>query len=212
MNLVTFQYNLGKDTDNFIRGTESVNSKEPTKLQEEYELLFGKDFSREKVETFLKERAAKLDIRFQQKASEFQMGWKPLEESFLSRCEELFGIKLDGTVLAFLSQNQRCTYRWREGYFYIYYDSQNPNKTVMHELLHFYTHKKYEPLKIESKKFNDIKESLTVILNTDFSDLMGETRDVGYPQHKEMREGIKQMRQKGLSVDEIVHSLAQIYF
>ena len=80
----------------------------------------------------------------------------------------------------------------------------------MHELLHFYTHRKYESLKIESKKFNDIKESLTVLLNTDFVSLTGKDQDTGYPQHQKMRAEIKELRQKGLSVDEIVHVLAQI--
>ena len=210
MNLVIFQDSLGKDADNFIRGTQSVNNNQPTKLQEEYELLFGKDFFLEKVEKFLKERAVKLDLKFQQRASTFAKEWQHVEGAFISRCEELFSIRLEGPIIAFLSQNQRCTYRWREGYFYIYYDSQTPNKTVMHELLHFYTHRKYESLKIESKKFNDIKESLTVLLNTDFVSLTGKDQDTGYPQHQKMRAEIKELRQKGLSVDEIVHVLAQI--
>ncbi|MDO8471021.1 MAG: hypothetical protein Q7S49_00200 [bacterium] len=207
MSLVTFQYNLGKDADNFIRGTQSVNSKQPTKLQEEYELLFGKDFSLGKVEQFLKERANRLQIRFQQKALEFAKGWKPLEKNFTLRCEALFNIELKDLIIVFLSQNQRCTYRWRENYFFLYYDSDTPNKTVMHELLHFYTHRKYGHLRLDSKKFNDIKESLTVLLNTDFSDLMAGTEDGGYSQHEEMRWDIIKMRKERLSVDEIVENL-----
>lgn len=210
MNFITFQYNLGKDADNFIRGAQSINNNQPTKLQEEYEALYGKDFTLERVENFLKERANKLQIKFQERALEFAKGWEPIEQKFISRCEELFGIQLTDTVIVFLSQNQKCTYRWRENYFYIYYNSTTPNKTIMHELLHFYTHRKYEYLGIESKKFNNIKESLTVLLSIDFTDLMGEVEDNGYRQHQEMREEVKKLRQKGLSVDEIVQNLAQI--
>jgi len=210
MSLLTFQYNLEKDTDNFVRGTESVNSKHPTKLQEEYESLLGRSFSREKVENFLKERTATLQIKFIDKAFEFLKGWEPVEQAFIQKCEGLFGIELDGPIIAFLSQNQRCTYKWRENYFYIYYDSTTPNKTVMHELLHFYTHRKYDSLKIEPTRFNDIKESLTVLLNIEFPNLIGGVEDTGYPQHQAMRQEIIKMRQEGLSVDEIVHILAEI--
>jgi hypothetical protein len=80
----------------------------------------------------------------------------------------------------------------------------------MHELLHFYTHRKYDSLGLEGKKFNDIKESLTVLLNTEFADLMSGANDSGYPQHKEMRESIIKMRTEGLSLDQIVHSLVSI--
>lgn len=49
MNLLSFQYNLGKDVENFIRGTDAVNNKQLTKLHIEYELSNGKDFQMEKV-------------------------------------------------------------------------------------------------------------------------------------------------------------------
>ena len=210
MSLVTFQYDFEKDVDNFIRGTQSVNNKRPTKLQEEYETSFGKDFAKQNIESFLRERAGRLGIDFVGTAHELNTNWQKLEDRFVSKCEELFEIELEGTVTAFLSQNQRCTYRWRENYFFIYFESKGPNKTVMHELLHFYTHKKFESLQIDKEKFNEIKESLTVLLNVDFADLMGDMKDEGYPQHQEMRGKIAEMRQKGISVNGIFHTLADI--
>ena len=41
--------------------------------------------------------------------------------------------------------------------------------------------------------YNDVKESLTEILNLEFSDLMGGKLDSGYPQHKEMRQKIRSL-------------------
>jgi len=76
-------------------------------------------------------------------------------------------------------------------------------------LFHFYTHRKYESLNIERQKFNDIKESLTVLLNTEFKDLMSEAFDNGYPQHQQMRADILEMRKEGKSIDEIAGYLKQ---
>ena len=57
----------------------------------------------------------------------------------------------------------------------------------MHELLHFFTWIKYRPLLkakgVSDEHYNTIKESLTVLLNTEYKDLMGDEFDKGYPQH-----------------------------
>lgn len=208
MSLLTFKYDLGKDTENFVKGLSSVNSKVPTKLQEEFSATYGADTSTEAVRKFLEEKGRDLD--FEQKATEIVNRWEPIEAAYISRCEELFGTPIPIGVIGYITLNQKCTYNWRENYFFIYYGSQNPNKTIMHELLHFYTHRKYDSLGIESKKFNDIKEALTVLLNIDFANLMAGSVDDGYSQHQEMRREIVRMRKEGLSVDEIVHSIAEI--
>ena len=41
--------------------------------------------------------------------------------------------------------------------------------------------------------YNDIKESLTELLNLEFSDLMNGKRDEGYLQHQDMRAEIQKM-------------------
>ncbi len=66
MSLVTFQYNLRMDADNFIRGTRAVNSSEATPLQVEYESVFGKDFTSASVKNFLNERKKNLQINVDQ--------------------------------------------------------------------------------------------------------------------------------------------------
>jgi hypothetical protein len=62
----------------------------------------------------------------------------------------------------------------------------------MHELLHFYTWhtfgKKLLDQGLLKLVYNNIKESLTEILNLEFSDLMGGKLDSGYPQHQAMRQ------------------------
>lgn len=209
MNLVTFKYDLEKDAENFIRGLNSVNSSLPTKLKEEYQGVHGVDYAPDKVASFLQNRVQEKGINFDERIQKIKEGWSLVEPIFVSRCEEMFGLQLPEGVIAYLSQNQKCTYKWRENYFFLYYDYLFFNKTIMHELLHFYTHRKYDSLGIEAKKFNDIKESLSVLLNTDFADLMEGQEDKGYPQHTEMRNDITEMRKEGKSIDEIVHLLSE---
>ncbi|MBX4199847.1 hypothetical protein KW790_00040 [Candidatus Parcubacteria bacterium] len=204
---LAIKYSLKKDIENFIKGLSSVNSKVPTKLQEEFTALNGANFSVEAVKNFLKDKVQSLDL--DQKISEILSKWELIEKAYTTRCEELFGISISDSI-GYISLNQRCTYNWRENYFFIYYDASNPLKTIMHELLHFYTHRKYDPLNLDPKKFNDIKESLTVILNTEFSDLMNGADDKGYQQHQDMRFRILELRKQGKSIDEVVSTLSSL--
>ena len=76
----------------------------------------------------------------------------------------------------------------------------------MHELLHFYTWhafgKKLLDEGLSKLAYNDIKESLTELLNLEFSDLMSGKQDTGYPQHQDMRTEIQNFWpvQKDISV------------
>ncbi len=85
----------------------------------------------------------------------------------------------------------------------------------MHELLHFYTLEAFaertDELGLTPMQYNDIKESLTVLLNTEFKELMGDSIDNGYPQHQDMRTKILKLREKGLSVTDIFENLALIF-
>jgi hypothetical protein len=60
---------------------------------------------------------------------------------------------------------------------------------------------------VSQEKYNDIKESLTELINTDFRDIAGVSYDKGYPQHQEMREKINHLRKEGNNVREIVKVL-----
>ena len=61
----------------------------------------------------------------------------------------------------------------------------------MHELWHFYTWYGLgtdQERKLGRQKYNDLKESLTVLLNVECNDLMpAGIQDNGYPQHQELR-------------------------
>ncbi len=206
MSRVVFKYDIEKDVDNFIRGLESINNPQPTKQHLEFFEIYGQDLDREKVRVFLKERAEKEKIDFNEKTQSIESDWNRIEKIFFTRAEEMFGITLPDPIIGYLSLNSRCTYNWRENYFFVSVYTSDPIRTVMHELLHFYTHRKYTSI-IPEEKFNDIKEALTVLLNTDFKDLMGEFEDKGYPQHAELREKIVSLGKEDKKLDEVIQNL-----
>ncbi len=70
-------------------------------------------------------------------------------------------------------------------------------KAFIHELLHFQTihyYKEYIISKVhDEKKFEDLKEALTFLLNHEFSDII-ENPDQWYPQHQELRKKLEAYR------------------
>jgi len=130
----------------------------------------------------------------------------------LNRMDRLFGTSISEGITVYLSTNPRCTYNIQGNYFFVYMNSPYPQGIIAHELLHFYTwHSFHDELTIAGvtkEKYNDIKESLTELLNMDFSDLLGSYTDSGYPQHQDARVKIRHMREEGKSIKQIVNTLA----
>ncbi len=100
---------------------------------------------------------------------------------------------MDKEIKAYLTINDRCPYRIEENLFFVTISKKSPVKIIMHELWHFYTWEKFGSQEkiIGEKKYDNIKEALTVLLNVECKKLLPEgIQDKGYPQHKELREKI----------------------
>jgi hypothetical protein len=198
MTQIIFKYDFEKDIDNFIRGTRAKNSSKPTKLQETYIAQNGTDYDESKVKKFLESYKQEISFDSEKSVKELEKNWKKIEIPFLQRVEGIFKIAYPASqIIAYLTTNQRCTYSIPENYFFVNFSSKSTNRTVMHELLHFYMwHALHDDLiaaGINENQYNDIKESLTVLLNTEFIDLMDSAHDYGYPQHAEMREKVQEL-------------------
>jgi GrpB-like predicted nucleotidyltransferase (UPF0157 family) len=205
-----FTYNLDKDIDNFINGTRAVNSKKPTKFQNLFSEKYGDNFEKEKVKTFIEEQDKINNFDASKEIVATEERWKIIEPIFIERVEKIFGISYPAPIITvYLTHNERCTYNIEENYFFVKIGSEFSNNTVIHELLHFYTwHAFGEKLLgdgLSKLAYNDIKESLTELLNLEFSDLMNGKRDEGYPQHQDMRAEI----QKFWSVQKDISALIQ---
>lgn len=191
-------YDIEKDIDNFIRGTNAVNSKKPTKFQIAFSEKYGDDFEAEKVKAFIEEQDKINGFDASKEIVAIEERWKIAEPIFIPRVEKIFGISYPAPIITvYLTHNERCTYNIEQNYFFVKIGSEFSNNTIMHELLHFYTWhafgKKLLDEGLSKLAYNDIKESLTELLNLEFSDLMNGKPDVGYPQHQEMRAKIREM-------------------
>ena len=191
-----FTYNIEKDIENIINGTRAVNSKKPTKFQNLFTEKYGNNFEKEKVKTFIEEQDKINSFDANKEIVATEERWKIIEPIFTEQVEKIFGIPYPvPTITVYLTHNERCTYNIEENYFFVKIGSEFSNNTLMHELLHFYTWhafgKKLLNEGLSKLAYNDIKESLTELLNLEFSDLMNGKQDIGYPQQQDMRAEIQ---------------------
>jgi len=193
-----FEYDIDMDVKNIMKGKRSVNNKKPTRFQNLIADECGEDFDDEDAKIFIKKYVENDDVDVSSEIDRFEKEWKRVESDFTERVEKMFGMSYPSPVVTvYLSHNQRSTYNIAEDYFFVMIGSQISNQVVMHELLHFYTWhafgKKFIDDGLSKSRYNEVKESLTELLNVEFSDLMDGEIDKGYPQHTVMREKVREM-------------------
>ncbi len=201
-----FAYDIDKDIENFIKGTRSINSKKPTKFQLAFSEKYGDNFEAEKVKAFIEERNKEIGFDAQKEIIVAEKRWRMIEPTFIERVEKIFGISYPAFLItAYLTHNERCTYNIGQNYFFVKIGSESSNNTIMHELFHFYTWHAFGKRLLDEgllrSAYNEIKESLTELLNLEFSDLLNGKPDTGYIRHQEMRTKIRALwgRQKDIS-------------
>ena len=129
-------------------------------------------------------------------AERINVAWNRVKDEFLKRVEFIFGVKCPfESIRVFLTTDGRCSYNISQGYFFVSVSRPFQDKTCMHELLHFWTwwlfHEEVESGRMTTSCYNDVKESLTELLNIEFQDLLDGIPDEGYPQHQAMRAMIR---------------------
>ncbi len=196
MTRLRFFYDLDKDVENFLKGTRSKNNPKPTKLQQAYLDMYDPTYTEERVRAFLYAHNQISGFDAQDSVQRIEQNWRKIEPAFFERVEEIFGIQYPiPEISVYLSTNGRSTYNIDGGYFFVYTEASSTNRIIMHELFHFYTQQafraKLEELGVGADRYNDIKESLTELLNIEFVDLMDGANDDGYPQHAEMRQAVR---------------------
>jgi hypothetical protein len=193
---IQFSYDQDRNVQNYIKASGSVNSKRPSKMQAMYIDEYGEIFEEDKLKAFISAYIQRSGLDMNYEAKRMRADWRSVEQFFLERVEAIFGVPAPaGVIQAFLTTDTRCSYSIRENYFFVSVFHTFPNKTIMHELLHFWTWwrfgKEVENGSLTESQYNNIKESLTVILNVEFTDVLNGEVDEGYPQHRELREAIR---------------------
>lgn len=208
-----FTYNRDRDIWCVLNyGKISTNSPTPTKIYADLTNQYGEHVSKDETNTFIESYTAKNQIDTTAIVQTFQNSWDSISFEYQKRAENIFGIVLPRDVTGYLTINNRCPYSIEHDMFYVSTANQNTaNKTAMHELWHFYTWFKYGiewQEKLGAQKYNEIKESLTVLLNVECKDLLPEDiTDNGYPQHQELREKILSIWSQDKNMDRLWHAL-----
>lgn len=210
---VTFTYDKSKDIWCLLnKGKSSNNSQNPTKQYEQLVAKYGENPTEEQVGTFIGEYIARNDIGISKRIEDFQRDWESISAEFQRKAESIFGASLPDDVTAYLTVNSRCPYDIQNNYFYVSLTAPQPSRTVMHELWHFYTLYGLgtdQEEKIGKQKYNDLKESLTVLLNVECKDLLPEgVIDMGYTQHQDMRKKILEYWEKEKNIKDLWNYLS----
>ncbi len=192
---VIFAYDEGKDVWCLLnKGKSSNNSSVPTRVYEQLVARCGEDPTLEMVEGFVRAYIAEKGIDVQEHIRKYQQDWDTVAGEYQQRAEALFGVSLPRDIHAYLTVNNRRPYNIKNDFFFVTVPVFYPRKIAMHELWHFYTWYGLGPdeeQRLGALKYNDLKESLTVLLNVECKDLMPEgAYDEGYPQHQDIREKI----------------------
>lgn len=207
---IIFVYDEDKDIECLLKkGPGSHN--QPGNQTNTYKELLGFtseigniDREREFVRKYIFENS----INVQGLRGELQRNWDLIAGEFERRAERIFGIGIADQITAYMTITGRYPYYIEDKYFYVSAQKKNANATAMHELLHFYTWFKFgESEPADPQKYNDMKESLTALLNIEFPDLMNGAVDSGYPQHARLREMAADEWKKSKDINKVWNAL-----
>jgi hypothetical protein len=208
---INFIYDLEKDIECLLnKGAGSINS--PNKPTKTYQKMINSNVdlgNKITVRNFVQNFLLENNINTEENSLLMKSNWKEVENKFIEIAERVFGVNLTGDYNAYLTIAGRYPYSINKKYFYVSAFKNNVNQTVMHELWHFFTYAKFgtQIEEIGSKRFNDMKEALTVLLNIECADLMGGAIDKGYEQHILLREKISFMWNNQKNIEQIWSTL-----
>lgn len=124
--------------------------------------------------------------------------WREIERKFFKRLEKITQKPtFTDNFKCYFTSGFMCPYNEKGNWFMVSMWRSLPTNitSICHEIshlqfLHYY--KKYCRRFLSKEQFEDLKESLTFLLNTDFNDLIL-CEDVGYPNHKKLRTRLRKI-------------------
>jgi hypothetical protein len=141
--------------------------------------------------------------------------WVKLESKFFKRLEKVTQKPIFTKEFgAYFNSCFMCPYNEKENWFMINMWSGLPNHigTICHEIMHLqfsHYYREYCRKVISEEQFQDIKEALTFMLNTDFGDIMP-INDSGYPNHQILRQKLQEIWEKEKDFKALVDKAIEI--
>lgn len=203
-----FEYNKEKDIWCLLnKGKSSNNSPTPTRTYSELVSVYGENPDEKSTSLFIDQYFETGNYDVTEYIKKYKKEFEAISSEYQKIAEKVFGLPLNEKITVYLTINNRCPYSIEEKWFFVSVSRNSPIRTIMHELWHFYTWQKFgadEEKKIGAKKYNDIKEALTVLLNVECKHLLPEGAiDMGYQQHQELRNRILELWKQNPDIDYI---------
>jgi len=205
-------YNKEKDIWCLLnKGKSSNNSPNPTPVYQKLISKAGDNPTEANTSLFIDEYLNKNNLHPEEIIKKYEKEFESIYDNFQSIAEKVFNVSLNKNITVYLTVNTRCPYNIKDGWFFVSMSKGNPVLTMMHELWHFYTWEKFGNNwleKLGNEKYNDIKESLSVLLNIECKHLLPEgVEDNGYPQHQELRKQIIELWNQNHDIDYVWKNL-----
>jgi len=207
---VTFHYDYKKDAWSWVliakdkKNLWGLNWKQqvsfiPESLLKQI-LRSNKKVAESLVQNYLKTRPKKNIRRIIMKEQLIciEKVWRKIEKIFLKRLEKITQKPIFAKkIKCYPTTGFMCPYDQKNNFFMISLWHNIPSNiaTICHEILHLqflYHYEKYCRKTLSKEKLEDLKEALTFILNSDFSDLLL-IEDRGYPAHQKLRREFKKV-------------------
>jgi len=124
--------------------------------------------------------------------------WRKIESRFFKKLEQITQKPVFmKTLKCYFTSGFMCPYNDKEKWFMVSMWHSIPMSitTICHEILHLqflYYYKNYCRKFLSEKQTEDLKEAMTFILNTDFSNLVL-VNDRGYPSHQKSRKELEKI-------------------
>jgi len=195
---LSFNYNQDKDVWCLLnKGKSSNNSPQPTKVYESLVAKYGDNPSEIDTKSFIDFYFTENNVSIERCIEKYLADWQLVSDEYHKRAKNIFGTELPEDICAYLTINNRNPYSIADSMFYVSVPRETIRKTIMHELWHFYTWYGLgvdQETKLGKEKYNELKESLTVLLNVECGDLLPDgVVDEGYPQHQALRKNISEL-------------------
>lgn len=207
---LVFKYEQGEDIKNYLILSKIENKGGRSEMLESFFNVYGNNLNEKNLRSFINSFIKEKGIDLKKEIKRIENSWQAIQLEFQNKMTLFFNRALsDKVITVYLTTNDRCLYSVEKNCFFVTATTKSPKRIIMHELVHFYTTYAFEKelLSMKDKKIAyAIKESLTEILNLEFSHLLDE-EEKGYPQHQEMRRLIRSEWQKEKNIEKVFKKL-----
>ena len=228
MSKVKFDYNLSKDAWSWVLVVKDkttwgldLRSQSPHVPDELFKIIQSNSFKKAQIEVekFLKRNPK---TPYKNKVLFFELhalkkAWKLREKAYFKILEDITQKPILCDIFTcYFTSGFMCPYNEKENWFMasMWHSAAFSITTICHEIihLHFLSHYRGYLLKkgLNNEQIENLKESLTFLLNESEFNSVILCNDNGYPAHRKLREQLKQIWSKDRNFQNLIDKAIQL--